>query len=156
MRASFDARSAESLPCAAVLALALPSRACVLSGKCCDVGLRQLHGLLNQRKTVKLALPCHDPACHCAVPLGGKNRYLATAARLAVVLAHQRFMRGEFRLNLGAVIARSAIKLLLCIFQLVRVQPQLGLGNLQLVTLVVGGRHPSPKQHRSRMQRSTG
>src|ERR1035437_1799898 len=69
------------------------------------VGLRLLHSLLDQCVAVKLAPPCRQPACQRAVPPGGKNRYLCRAVRLAVVLAHQRFMRGEFSLNLGAVIA---------------------------------------------------
>ena len=69
------------------------------------IGLRLLHGLLDRCIAVKLALPCLQPACQRDVPPGGNYRYLSRAARLAVVLAHQRFMRGEFPLNLGAVIA---------------------------------------------------
>src|ERR1039457_2488526 len=69
------------------------------------VGLCLLHGLLDRCIAVKLAPPCLQPASQRDVPPGGKNRYLCRAVRLAVVLAHQRFMRSQFPLNQGAVIA---------------------------------------------------
>src|ERR1035437_8647056 len=75
-------------------------------------GVCLLHGLLDRCVAVKLAPPCLQPACQRAVPPGGQNRYLCRAVRLAVVLAHQRFMCGKFPLNQGAVIAGSAFKLL--------------------------------------------
>ena len=53
-------------------------------------------------------------------------------------------MRGQFLLNLGAVIAGSAIEFLLRILQFVGIEAELGLGNLKVVAVLSRlSRHPS-------------
>ena len=67
------------------------------------------------------------------MPLGGKDRYLPSAVRLTVVLAHQCFMRGKLALDLRAVVSRCAIKLLLRVGQLAGIKPELRLCNFKIV-----------------------
>ena len=81
-----------------------------------------------------LIVPRLQAPCQRAVLRSGKNRDLANAVRLGFVLARRGFIRGQLTLNLGAVIARYALKIQLCIGKFVGIKPELRFGNFKIVT----------------------
>ncbi len=60
---------------------------------------------------------------------------LAVALRLAVVLAHRRFMCGKFTLNLRALVAGCALQIKLRIGEFVGIKPELSLGDFEIVSI---------------------
>src|SRR5208337_1254053 len=58
--------------------------------------------------------------------------------RLAIILAHRSFMCGQFALNLGPVVAGSALKIQLSIGKLVRIKAELCFGNFKIVSAGIG------------------
>ena len=69
-----------------------------------------------------------------------RDGWLARVGRLSVVLLHGGFVRRKFLLNPVAFVAALPGQVLLRVGQLVGVEPQLGLGNVQIVLAGFAGR----------------
>ena len=93
-------------------ALGLGFKIVVLGGQGGGVMLRLLLCLLDRLVSIELVEPGSDPACQRSVLLRGDHRDLASLLRGFVIFAHRSFVRGQFILNLRAVIAGGALEIL--------------------------------------------
>ncbi len=97
-----------------------------------DVGVGFVLGLLDESHAAALIEPGGDAAGECAVALCRDDGDLA-AAGLGVVLLHGGLARGEFLLDLSAIVATDAGELFVGIVEFVVVELELGLGDVEIV-----------------------
>ena len=97
-----------------------------------DVGVGVGLGLFEEGDAAALIEPGGDAAGEGAVARAGEDGDLA-AAGLGVVLLHCGLAGGELLLDLGALVAADAGKLLVGVTELVVVELKLGLGDVEVV-----------------------
>ena len=104
----------------------------MLFGETADVVLRLRDCLLDQGLPGSLPVPGSEPAGQRSIVRDRKNCDLTVPAGLAVILSHRGFTRGEFTLDLSALITGCAGKVLLRVVQFIGVELQLGLGDIKI------------------------
>ena len=88
--------------------------------------------LLQKLVAIALIKPRLHTGCQRSAAFRSNNGDLSARLHLLVILAHRCFVRTQLRLNLGCLVAGSAIEILVCVSQLIGIEPELGFSNFEI------------------------